>query len=213
MNIKKIIALLSLFLVLPTVSFADVQSRSYTGERQLTEELDPFAPNIEEQLQELDAIYSENPNSILDFNDIFNLETFNKKKCVRKDCPIWIQIVKSKQKLFLYRDGNHTDTWLVSTGVAGRGTPNMDLNPNGRIYDRYSSTKYPGGDYEGLGNMPYAVFLKGGFAIHGTPKSNWKKLGQTASHGCIRIHPDNAYTFNRIVRNYGIGNVWVTIQD
>ena len=203
-NLKKIIFLLFVFLIFPATTFATVQS---------SEDLDPFAPDIEQQLQELDALFSENPNSTFDFNEIFNLKTLSQKSCVRKDCPIWIQIVKSQQKLFLFRDGNHTDTWLVSTGVSGRGTPNMDLNPNGRIYDRYSSTKFPGGDFEGLGNMPYAVFLKGGFAIHGTPKSNWKKLGQTASHGCIRIHPDNAYIFNRLVRNYGVKNVWVTIQD
>jgi len=192
------------FLIVPAVTFA-----AQTAD----EELDPFAPNIEQQLQELDQIYSDQSGVTFDLNESLNFKTLNKNKCVRRDCAIWIQVVKSTQKLFLYKNGNHTDTWLVSTGVSGRSTPNMDLNPNGRIYDRYSSTKFPGGDYQGLGNMPYAVFLKGGFAIHGTPESNWKKLGQRASHGCIRVHPDNAYTFNRLVRNYGIENVWVTIQD
>jgi hypothetical protein len=51
------------------------------------------------------------------------------------------------------------------------------------------------------GNMPFAVFIKGGFAVHGTTGgSDWgniSKLGTTPlSHGCVRIHPLNAKAFN-----------------
>lgn len=31
-----------------------------------------------------------------------------------------------------------------------------------------------------------------GIAVHGTPKSNYKFLGQQASHGCVRVHQDVA---------------------
>ena len=103
--------------------------------------------------------------------------------------------------------------WPVSTGINGRNTPNFETHPNGRIYDRYTSKKFPGGDFNGLGNMPYAVFISGGFAIHGTGKGNWPKLGSRASHGCIRLHPDNALIFNRLVRKNGISEVWITVQD
>ncbi len=184
------------------------------------EELDPFDPNVEQLLEEFDQIYeqemgiSPNIKEVPDFSLFKNL-VFQKsvETCVRKDCPIWAQIVKSTQTLYLYVNGELAATWKVSTGLPGSGTPNMDRNPNGRIYDRYTSNKFPGGNYRGLGNMPYAVFIQGGFAIHGTPESNWKKLGQKASHGCVRIHPDNAFYFNRLVRQNGIKNVWITIQE
>lgn len=177
------------------------------------EEINPHDPNIEQVLEEFDQIYEEEmgvPATINQpFYGLFNLST--KNNCYRINCTVWAQIVKSSQTMYLYENGVHVYTWAVSTGVRG-STPNFDIHPNGRIYDRYTSTRYPGGNYRGLGNMPYAVFFKGGFAIHGTPEGNWKKLGTPASHGCIRLHPDNAYYFNRLVRQVGIRNVWITVQ-
>lgn len=70
----------------------------------------------------------------------------------------------------------------------------------------------PGGDYNGLGNMPYAVFVRGGYAIHGTTKGNWPKLGTPASKGCIRLHPDNGFIFNRLVRAVGVRAAWVSVE-
>ena len=40
--------------------------------------------------------------------------------------------------------------------------------------------------------MPFAVFIKDGFAVLGTADVNWTKLGKKASHGCIRLHPESA---------------------
>lgn len=176
-------------------------------------ELDPFDPNVEQYLQEFDQVYEQETGIPAHINDSLKFNVFGSVGCRRIECPIFVQIVKSTQRLYLYRDGQLIDTWLTSTGSAGHETPNLDKNPDGRIYDRYSSKKFPGGDYNGLGNMPYAVFIYNGFAIHGTPQSNWKYLGKKASHGCVRIHPDNAQYFNRLVREHGIRNVWVTIQD
>lgn len=132
--------------------------------------------------------------------------------CRNIDCPLFALVDKETQTLTLYVDGEIKEVWDVSTGTYGHETPGFSKNPNGRIYDEYMSKTYPGGDYEGLGNMPYAVFIEGGFAIHGTGRSNWKKLGSRASHGCIRVHPDNAFTFNRLVRKYGVANTWITVQ-
>ena len=172
------------------------------------DELDPFAPDIMLQIERLDQVYRSETNK----SAFLDIDIFESSKCIRKECKIWVQIVKSEQSLYLYVDGVPTQTWKVSTGILGRETPNFDRHPNGRIYDSYTSIKFPGGDYNGLGNMPYAVFIENGFAIHGTAKSNWSKLGSRASHGCIRIHPDNAYLFNRWVRQYGISQIWITVQ-
>lgn len=138
--------------------------------------------------------------------------TVGKSTCRYTQCPVFALVEKENQTLTLYVNGEVQDVWDVSTGTAGHETPNFNRNPNGRIYDRYMSKTYPGGDYEGLGNMPYAVFIEGGFAIHGTGRSNWPKLGTRASHGCIRVHPDNAQIFNLLVRKYKPENVWITVR-
>lgn len=176
----------------------------------ILDELDPYDPNIESILEEMDQNYiletGEDPLALS--------KTFfdDRNGCYRLTCPVYINIVKSTQTAYLYQDGELKYTWKVSTGTRWKPTPNFDRHPNGRVYDKYTSTRYPDGDYNGLGNMPYAVFIEGGFAIHGTTRGNWSKLGQRASHGCIRLHPDNAFIFNRMVRAAGIKNVWITVQ-
>lgn len=179
----------------------------------IIEELNPFDPNIEETLKELDRIYEEETGKPSHLPDYANLdELLGLASCYRANCPVWIRVSRASQTFALYVYGNMQRSGLVSTGIPGYGTPSFDKHPDGRIYDRYTSTKYPGGDYMGLGNMPYAVFIRGGFALHGTPQGNWPNLGRRASHGCIRMHPDHAYVFNRLVRRYGISNVWITVD-
>ncbi|HVK61912.1 MAG TPA: L,D-transpeptidase [Bdellovibrionales bacterium] len=175
----------------------------------ILDEIDPFDPNIEEQLRQYD-IEQEQATGMPSW---LPFETGLEPQCYRETCPVWALIDKSQQIMYLYRDGQLVNQWLVSTGKSGSSTPNYDRHPNGRIYDRYTSSKFPGGDYNGLGNMPYAVFISGGIAMHGTPQGNWSKLGTRASHGCIRMHPDNGFIFNRLVRSYGIANVWITVRD
>jgi lipoprotein-anchoring transpeptidase ErfK/SrfK len=125
---------------------------------------------------------------------------------------LFVEVIKSEQVLHLYLDGELIDTYPVSTGVKGRETPNFSVRPSGPIFTKYTSRKFPGGNYQGLGNMPYAVFVKGGYAIHGTTPGNFRRLGGRASHGCIRLHPDNAKVFNELVRQVGLQNTWVTVR-
>ncbi len=142
------------------------------------------------------------------------MDTTRKITCKEKDCLLYAEIDKSKQLMYIYLLGEVKDTFKVSTGLAKKyETPTMSLRPNGPILTKYTSKKFPGGNYQGLGNMPYAVFLKGGYAIHGTTTGNFAKLGTRASHGCIRLHPDNAKIFNALVKTVGLNNTWVSIKD
>lgn len=133
--------------------------------------------------------------------------------CKQKLCKVWAHIQKEKQQLYLYVDGSLVDSFKVSTGDTKHETPKLDLRPSGPMFKKYTSKKYPGGNYQGLGNMPYVVFLKGGFAIHGTTTGNITKLGKKASHGCVRLHPDNGKLFFELVKQVGIENTWVTISE
>ncbi|MGZ3770257.1 MAG: L,D-transpeptidase [Bdellovibrio sp.] len=193
-----------------TLSYTIVDPADFNSTNNLIDEIDPFNPKTEKVLEELDQNYFEETGlSPFIENQPFSIWS----SCYRKSCPVWVQIVKSTQSGYLFLNGTLVDSFKVSTGIFGRTTPNFDKHPDGRIYDAYSSTKFPGGSYKGLGNMPYAVFIQNGFALHGTTAGNWKKLGKRASHGCVRMHPDNAKTINRLVRQYGVEHTWITIQD
>jgi lipoprotein-anchoring transpeptidase ErfK/SrfK len=57
--------------------------------------------------------------------------------------------------------------------------------------------------------MPYAIFYKGGYAVHGT--YDLKRLGRPASHGCVRLHPSNAKKLYQLVMRYGLGNTQIVV--
>jgi len=133
--------------------------------------------------------------------------------CTGKECLLYVEIIKSTQTLYLYIEGELKDSFKVSTGMKGYETPQLNVRPSGPIFTKYTSRKFPGGNYKGLGNMPYAVFVRGGYAIHGTTPGNFAKLGNRASHGCIRLHPDNAKIFNGLVKVFGLDHTWVTVRN
>jgi L,D-transpeptidase catalytic domain len=134
--------------------------------------------------------------------------------CEEKECLVYIEINRAAQKLYLYLIGELKDSFLVSTGKAGKyETPLLSRRPAGPVLTKYTSRKFPGGNYMGLGNMPYAVFIQGGYAIHGTTTGNFSKLGTKASHGCIRLHPENAKIVNALVKTVGLQQTWVAIKD
>lgn len=183
-----------------------------------TKEFNPYAADAAQSIEAFDEAYrrqtGDSPlldgDSDLDSGSIW--ADWLTGGCYREGCPVFAYISRAEQKLTLYLNGTAVDQWLVSTGMSGFATPQMDQHVSSRVYNRYSSKKYPEGDYNGLGNMPYAVFIRGGFAIHGTPQGNWKRLGRPASHGCIRLHPSHALAFNRLVRENGSKNVWVLVD-
>jgi hypothetical protein len=193
-----------------TLALTILSTKTYAAKGNFFDEIDPRSPEIEKTLFELDQDYI-NQTGLSPFLETDPLEELL-PSCFRNSCKIWADIDKNAQRLYLYIDGVLTYTWKTSTGKSGYDTPDMDTHPDGRIYDKYTSTKYPDGDYNGLGNMPYAVFIRGGYAIHGTTRGNWSKLGRPASHGCIRVHPDNGHIFNILVRQNGIRQVWVTVN-
>jgi hypothetical protein len=174
-------------------------------------EFDPWAADAEQQLEEYDqAVEAEGESNWIGPKKSFVESLMIEAGGCTSNCPVVARISLGNQVMILSVEGQVVGQFATSTGVGGR-TPRWSGHPDGRIFTAHTSSRYKGGDYNGLGNMPYAVFLFGGFAIHGTPRGNWSRLGSKASHGCIRIHPRNAQYFNQIVRSYGPRNVWVSI--
>ncbi len=178
----------------------------------------------------MDTIHIGDETFIRDLHNITELDVYNLRHnldyvrdtkanpstdgdCSGKDCPVYAHVNKKEQRLYLFLNGEPLDTFKTSTARSGYKTPDFDRKPDGRIYTKYSSHKYHGGNWNGLGNMPYAVFIEGGYAIHGATSGEIHELGNPASHGCIRLHPKNAKLFNKLVKYAGVENTWVHVTE
>jgi lipoprotein-anchoring transpeptidase ErfK/SrfK len=97
-----------------------------------------------------------------------------------------------------------TYNWKVSTGRTGFDTPTGEFHPTWLDKDHVSKT------YDDA-KMPYAVFFTDGYAIHATEAVG--RLGHEASHGCVRLAPQNAALFFDMVKTYGKWNTKIVITD
>ncbi len=109
----------------------------------------------------------------------------------------------SEQKMKVYKNGRLKYVWKVSTGRRGYSTPTGSYKPY-RMHEMWYSRKY------NMSPMPYSIFYSGGYAVHGT--NDIKKLGRVASHGCVRLHPDNAKKLFRLVKSVGPKNASIKIK-
>ncbi len=108
----------------------------------------------------------------------------------------------SQQRMSIIVNGRKQYSWPVSTGRRGYRTPVGTWRPTVLRRMHYSRKYYNS-------PMPHSVFFLGGYAIHGTGAI--KRLGRTASHGCIRLHPRNARRLFSLIKTYGKRNTRVKI--
>jgi hypothetical protein len=94
--------------------------------------------------------------------------------------------------------------WPVSTGRAGYSTPSGSFTATSMNEIWYSK------EWDNA-PMPHAIFfMKDGHAIHGSYEV--KHLGKPASHGCVRIAPQNATLLYDLVKKNGLGNTQVVFS-
>jgi lipoprotein-anchoring transpeptidase ErfK/SrfK len=110
----------------------------------------------------------------------------------------------SEQRMYLLQDQEIINIWPVSTARSGFRTPLGRFRPT-RLERTWFSTKYDNAP------MPYSVFFRGGYAIHGTVEV--RKLGRPVSHGCVRLETINAKSFFRMVQHHGLRNTWINIRE
>jgi lipoprotein-anchoring transpeptidase ErfK/SrfK len=117
---------------------------------------------------------------------------------------ILINIDKSKQRMTVSLDGVETFDWPVSTGRAGYSTPSGNYTATS-MNEIWYSRQWDNAP------MPHSVFfMKDGHAIHGS--NDVKNLGKPASHGCVRISPENATTLYALVGKSGLENTHVVLS-
>ncbi|MEK7091220.1 MAG: L,D-transpeptidase [Patescibacteria group bacterium] len=95
----------------------------------------------------------------------------------------WIEVDLSDQKLIAHQGNSIFLESLISSGLWGKTPPGEYA-----IWYKVRATKMEGGNratntYYYLPNVPYAMFFKGDFGIHGT---YWhQNFGKPMSHGCV----------------------------
>lgn len=109
----------------------------------------------------------------------------------------------SDQQLTVIYKGEALAQWTVSTGRAGYRTLPGRFRPQ-RMYREYYSKQYDGAP------MPNAIFYDRGYAIHGSYETG--SLGRPASHGCIRLHPDDAQKLFDLVVAVGTENTAIHVR-
>ena len=114
-----------------------------------------------------------------------------------------VSVDNATQRMTVTVDGSDRYTWAVSTGLGG-GPPNGTYRPE-RLERIWYSRLF------GMAPMPHSIFFRGPYAIHGTTAVS--RLGQRASHGCVRLHPDNAATLFSLVQQQGPANTRVVISQ
>jgi hypothetical protein len=113
-----------------------------------------------------------------------------------------VRVDIANQRMSVTTSDGEVHNWAISSGRKGFRSPNGVYRPT-RLERSWYSRKYGGA-------MPYSVFFRGGYAIHGTTAVG--ALGRPASHGCIRLHPANAAKLFALVKKHGSGNTRIALN-
>ena len=117
---------------------------------------------------------------------------------------ILVVIDKSTQEMKVFVDNVERYTWKVSTGLPGYETPSG-------TYPARSMNKIWYSKQWDDAPMPHTIFFtKKGHAIHGTDET--KKLGRLASHGCVRLAPENARTLFALIKEKGLKDTQIVLN-
>src|SRR5262252_2975165 len=113
-----------------------------------------------------------------------------------------LYIDKSSQQMSVVQNGYLLRVWPVSTGRDRFATPSGVYTPE-RLERSWFSKAYYNSP------MPHAIFFHNGYAIHGS--YDITRLGGPASHGCIRLHPQNAAMLFAMVEQEGPSNTTIVV--
>jgi hypothetical protein len=115
-----------------------------------------------------------------------------------------IDINKDTQTMTVAVDGVTKYRWPVSSGLPAYETPSGAFKAFRLEEDHYSK------EWDDA-PMPHSIFFtKKGHAIHGTDAAG--RLGNPASHGCVRLSRANAAVLFALVKQEGLSNTTVNLS-
>ena len=116
---------------------------------------------------------------------------------------IVINVDKSAQRMTVIVDGFQRWDWPVSTGLPRHKTPSGSYKTFRMEKDHFSK------EWDDA-PMPNVIFFTmKGHAIHGS--FDVKRLGRPASHGCVRLAPENAAKLFELVKEEGLSKTRVIL--
>jgi hypothetical protein len=122
-----------------------------------------------------------------------------------------VTIQKSTQTMSVSVNGvTKYSGWKVSTGKKGHETRSGKFTPfemNKNYISKYFTKKYGRKIV-----LPYGIKFDGGNLIHAASKPGTAKLGNKASHGCVRLHPANAKILYEMAAKAGMKNTRVIVK-
>lgn len=110
----------------------------------------------------------------------------------------------SSQTMTVIRYGEVIYSWPVSTARKGKVTPRGTFSPK-------SLSRYHKSSLYNNAPMPYSIFFRGNYAVHGTNQVS--RLGRPASAGCVRLHTENAAKLFSLVKKHGFKNTRIVVQN
>lgn len=113
-----------------------------------------------------------------------------------------VRVDLAAQRMTVTTDDGTVQEWAISSG---RGTYRT---PTGQYRAQWLDRNHRSSRYHNA-PMPYSVFFRGNYAIHGT--NDVRNLGRPASHGCVRLHPANAAKLFALVQRNGLKQTVITI--
>ena len=117
---------------------------------------------------------------------------------------IIVNIDKNTQSMTVTVDGAPRYIWPVSTGRPGYDTPNGVFRPNRMDADHLSQ------EWDNA-PMPHTIFFDlHGHAIHGFLDT--RRMGSAASHGCVRLAPENAAVLYSLIETQGMKDTTVVVS-
>lgn len=110
----------------------------------------------------------------------------------------------SQQTMTVIRHGEVIYQWPVSTARKGKITPRGSYSPQ-------SLSRYHKSSLYNNAPMPYSIFFRGNYAVHGTNQVS--RLGRPASAGCVRLHTENAAKLFALVKKHGFKDTRIVVQN
>ena len=121
----------------------------------------------------------------------------------RAEAAVVVDIDRGSQSMQVSVDGMPRYRWRVSTARRGYITPPGTYHPQMMARSWFSKLYYNS-------PMPHSIFFHGGYAIHGT--YDIARLGGPASHGCVRLDPENAATLFELVQREGMSRTTIVVH-
>lgn len=117
---------------------------------------------------------------------------------------VLVSIDETSQEMTVSIDGQQEYVWPVSTGISRYATPTGTYKPFRMEEDHFSQ------EWDDA-PMPHSIFFSRlGHAIHGTEHVD--SLGHRASHGCVRLAPEDAATLYALVEEAGMANTTIMVK-